>query len=178
MKKVLWGSLFLMLVLTVLGIYRGKQNKSISRLPVPEYPVQLDMVSKACEDVGLFCIIESGEQTENMSTYSLRNENHDLMASIKSQSTEKGRILGVTFYSTSAEVDLADEGKKFIMLVTRLMGGLTNDEQIYNRLVKEFDSTKEDSWQADVEGVTCEIKVDIIPELQTAVMNIGVVSGQ
>lgn len=150
-------------------------KKRVIWMTTPEYPLRLEVISEACENLGLSYRIETGTQTDAISNYSLRNEKHELVASIKSQCTKEERRLGITFYSNSTKINVTQEGKEIILLATRLIGGLKNDEQVYNRFVKEFNPLKESCWQASIEAVSCEIELDVLPEVQTTVMNIGLI---
>lgn len=177
-KKVVWSSLLLLAVVTILCIYMARQYKDTTVMVVPQYPLQLDIVSKACEDMGISCVIEEHDQTDAISSFSLRNEDNELLASMKSQHTENQRMLGITFYTSVSEEDIPNECKKVILLGTQLCGGFKDEYQVYNQYVREFDADKASGWQADIENISCEIAYEKMPEKQEYVVKIGFIAGK
>lgn len=178
MKKRVQLVFLLCLVAAILCIYKIHQYKNSDMMAVPQYPLQLDTVSKACEDIGLSCVIEEHDRTETISSFSLRDEDDKLLASMKSQHTENQRMLGITFYTTVSEEAITEECEKIILLGTRLSGGFKDEYQVYNQYVREFDVDKASDWRADIENTSCEIAYEKMPERREYVVKIGFIAQQ
>ncbi len=177
-KKVYKVCVLFFVSVAILCIYMVRQYNNFEEMTSPQYPLQLDTVSKACEDIGLSCVIEEHDRTETISSFSLRDEDDKLLASMKSQHTENQRMLGITFYTAASEEDITEECEKIILLGTRLSGGFKDEYQVYNQYVREFNSDKASGWQADIENTSCEIAYEKMPERREYVVKIGFIAEQ
>lgn len=178
MKRMQLVFLLCLVAATILCIYKIHQYKNSETMAVPQYPLQLNIVSKACEDIELSCVIEEHDRTETIRSFSLRDEDDKLLASMKSQHTENQRMLGITFYTAASEEDITEECEKIILLGTRLSGGFKDEYQVYNQYVREFNSDKASGWQADIENTSCEIAYEKMPERREYVVKIGFIAEQ
>lgn len=157
-RKKAW--IFLVAALIVLlATFIWKKEFAKETLEVPEYPLKTEIVLAVLDDYDWSCNVEEHSKTDWSDSFSLRGDDDTLYGSIKSQLLEDQRTLGIGFFTFDEDSDFTEEEcRSIIQIATRLFGGFENENQVYDRFMKEFDPDDSLSWEGQVEGIDCEIK--------------------
>lgn len=149
---------FLFIVLSLSGCQK-------ERLPVPEYPLNIESLSVILEECDMsHTIVEeepiSVDGIEGQS-FALYEKPEDTFAYAGIATREKGeeRSLGCTFITLSMDSDITEEEfKQAIVLATRLFGDFKTETQVYDKFMKNFDPEDGLTWETEIDGIYCRIK--------------------
>lgn len=158
MKKVI----SVLLILLVLLCACQKQT-----MTVPEYPLTQESVAQAMELYGFPAdvTIEVNDYTQypglSSTSYTLRDPGGDFLAGaglgVLSHAKGEVRSIGLTVGSVGQETITEEECRQLIRFATYLCGGFTDDRQVCDAFMQEFDAGEELLWEARLEGIDCQI---------------------
>lgn len=174
MKKYL--SIIMILIIIVATLTCCQKNP----MEVPQYPLNKETVEAALEKVDLPCVVSDATiDSDHRTSISLRDEEGRLIAGIASEAGEDWRFLGFTLigYLMQGEASVYLPEEKWddiIGLGTILYGGLTDQNQVYQDFIKNFEKEsiiieledsdetsyiKEYEWIKDYGDIFCSIIV-------------------
>jgi len=139
----------------------------LGMLPIPTYPLTEELVKEELQKTGVVADVETQEINSEeypdfeRSAYSIRPpESRLLYAGINNGCSGDDRFLAITFLSFDDKEEISEEEfKKLILFSTRLFGGFINEETIYNAFMSEFNVEESMIWNAELDGVECEVRI-------------------
>ena len=158
---------FLLIALTVLlaGCGAGKADKA---LPVPEYPLSMELVQEAMEVTGMpsDLSIEVNDLLKyegiDSTSYTLRHPTKDLFAGmclgILTHRAEEFTSLGITVSSIDQEEAFSkEEIEQSIRFATWLFWQDETDTRILDAFMKKYEHGEPLLWEKKVDGIDCQI---------------------
>lgn len=149
------------------------------RLPVPEYPLDAEAISKVLEECDMpYTVVGNGPSTGTDwqgETFAVYEEPDDTFAyaGISNAVKDGERTLGCIFINLNIDSDITEEEcKQAIVFATRLFGHFKSETQVYDTFMKKFNPEDGLTWETEIDGIYCRIKFDKANEGSNYFLNV------